>query len=275
MTSPSETPLPDYEKPPVIEVVVGAQFGAIEGFQAPHLGFFWQKIRDDYPKVETTMPLANMVERFETVPPTESTQVDFLTAPPLPRTFFIDDTDSWLVQLQPDHLVQNWRKTDQMTEYPRFPAVLQRFLAAWKTLQGFCDEQGFEQPQINQLEVTYINHIPAQEGWDSPKDIGRVFVDFDWKAGDRFLPAPEAVAWKMAFPMPERRGRLHVSVRQAVRRAENTPVLLCELIARGMPADGSDSSIESWLSLGREWIVRGFADLMEREIQDQQWRRRS
>lgn len=275
MTASHESPLPDYEKPPVIEVVLGAQFGAIEGFQAPHLGLFWQKLRGGYPKIETAMPLANIVERFDSRPPAEAAQVDFLNAPPLPRTFFIDDTDCWLVQLQPDHLVQNWRKTEQLPDYPRFPAVLDRFMDAWATLKEFCREQSFDPPKVNQLEVTYINHIPAHEGWDTASDIGQVFVDVDWKPGDRFLPAPEAIGWKMSFPMPERCGRLHFSVRPAVRRAENTPVLLCELIARGMPVDESDSAIQAWFLLGREWIVRGFADLTKREFQERFWRRKT
>ena len=270
----SNRPLPEYDDPPVIEVVLGAQFAPIEGFQAPHFGLFWQKVRHEYSKIETAAPLASVVERFDDDSPSEVAPFDLLAVPPLPRVFYIDSTDHWLIQLQPDHLVQNWRKSDGEMPYPRFPAVRQRFLAAWTNLREFCDTQGFAPPRVNQLEVTYINHIPLGMGWESPAEIGRVFIDFDWKTANRFLPEPETVVWRMAFALPEKQGRLHVSVRQAIRRSDKNPVLLCELIARGMPTEESDAAIDSWLGMGREWIVQAFADLTRREIQDQRWRRK-
>jgi uncharacterized protein (TIGR04255 family) len=268
----NQPPLPEFDDPPVIEVVLGAQFAPIEGFQAPHFGLFWQKVRHEYPKIETAAPLASAVERFDDSF-AEDAPFSLLAVAPLPRIFYIDSTDHWLIQLQPDHLLQNWRKSEGEMPYPRFPAVRQRFLAAWTNLREFCATQGFAPPRINQLEVTYINHIPLGMGWESPAEIGRVFNDFHWNASQRFLPPPESVGWRMAFALPEKQGRLHVSVRQAIRRSDKTPVLLCELIARGMPTEESEAAIDTWLEMGREWIVRAFADLTRREIQDQRWRR--
>jgi uncharacterized protein (TIGR04255 family) len=273
MTSLDSQPLPDYENPPVIEVVLSAQFSPLEGFQAPHLGLFWQRIRDQYPKAETAAPLAHVIEKSELTALSETMQVDVLSMPPLPRVLFVDSSNNWLVQFQSDHLVQNWRRTSPEEPYPHFPALMERFSHAWKTLHEFCEAERIAPPHVNQLEVTYINHIPVAEGWNHPKDLGQVFVDFGWNAHARFLPEPEAVAWKMAFVLPEKQGRLHISVRQAVRRDDNRPVLLCELTARGMPSDRTDDAIRTWLLLGREWIVRGFADVMSREIQEQLWKR--
>ena len=268
-------PLPDYENPPVIEVVIGSQFAPIAGFLPTHLGLFWQLIREDYPRVESAAPLSAIVEQFGSAPAVDSGQLDIYSIPPLPRVLFIDPTDSWLVQLQPDRLLQNWRKGESQTAYPRFGAVIEKFENSWKIFDGFCDSQDLELPEVTQLEVTYINHIPAGEGWNAPHDLGAVFPDFTWRGGERFLPPPEALAWKMAFVMPERQGRLHVSVRQAVRKSDAALVLLCELTARGKPIESSSEAIRSWFELAREWIVRGFADLMSDNIQSKNWGRKA
>jgi uncharacterized protein (TIGR04255 family) len=44
--------LPDYNNPPVIEVVSGISFETIEKFGGQHLGLFWQNVRDKYPLCE-------------------------------------------------------------------------------------------------------------------------------------------------------------------------------------------------------------------------------
>lgn len=275
MSSRTHSPLPDYETPPVIEVVIGAQFRPIAGFLPTHHGLFWELVRSEYPKVEAVAPLSPAYEQFGAIPTDDAGIIDLSTVLPMPRLFLIDDSDSWLIQLQPDRLLQNWRKGDSGEPYPRYPAVRHRFDQSLKTLLDFCTRENLPHPEISQLETTYINHIPVGDGWNSPDDAGAVFPDFSWRCGDRFLPAPEAVAWKMAFTMPDHLGRLHVTVRQAVRKSDGANVLLCELTARGRPAETSPREVADWLDLAREWIVRGFADLTSEKMQDIQWGRKA
>ncbi|WLD13783.1 TIGR04255 family protein [Planctellipticum variicoloris] len=268
-------PLPEYELPPVIEVVIGAQFAPIAGFLPTHLGLFWQEIRREYPAVEVAAPLAPVVERTNFRSATELSQVEVAAVPPLPRMFFIDATSTWLLQLQPDRFLQNWRRSSGDQQYPRFPAVRQRFLSSWSRLFEFCGHQELAPPEVNQLEVTYINHIEAGEGWQPAVGVSEVFRDFRWDSNARFLPVPEAIAWKASFALPRDHGRLHVSVRQAVRRTDDAPVLLCELTARGMPLDRQTEAIAAWIDLAREWIVRGFTDITTDVVQRKHWKRKA
>ena len=120
--------------------------------------------------------------------------------------------------------------------------------------------------RVNQLEITYINHIPFGDGWAGLAEIGRVFRDMEWKNGLRFLPKPESIGWYMSFLLPEGFGRLHVSVKQGIRQRDNNPVLLCELTARGMPHASDLRAITAWFDLGREWIVQGFKDLTSKHM---------
>ena len=44
------TPLPDFENPPVIEVVCGVSFAPLTDLKAVHLGLLWERFRDRYPE---------------------------------------------------------------------------------------------------------------------------------------------------------------------------------------------------------------------------------
>jgi len=264
---------PDYEKPPVIEVVCGIQFKPLSNFRATTYGLFWQTIRDEYPKVEDMPPLPEVIEQFLPSTKRNEPQLEVLKKPPLPRVFFIHKDPVWLIQLQPDRFIHNWRKEGR-DFYPRYPVVFNKFWNAWERFLEFVKKEGLDDPLINQLEISYINHIPMGEGWTSLADLGMIFSDFSWRCERRFLSNPESFGLRISFFLPDSQGRLHVSVKHAVRVADNHPVLLCELTARGMPKNEDFSSIKDWFNLGREWIVRGFADLINEKTQKEQWGRK-
>ena len=273
MAGLSSQPLPDYDFPPVIEVVCGMQFKALEGFQATTFGLLWQQFKAEYPSCEQQPLLAQVIERFGE-PDVEKPPVEVPNMLPLPRIFFVHKTPCWLVQVQSDRFLHNWRKQEEADVYPHFPEVYRGFWSAWERFLQFCRKEDIGVPQINQLEVTYINHIVQGEGWERLEAIGQVFPDIAWRTKRSFLPAPESAVWKTSFIMPEEIGRFHVSVRHAIRRADMKPVLLCELTARGVPNSLDDDAIRNWFQLGREWIVRGFADLTHERIQKETWRRK-
>ena len=270
----AETPLPDYERPPVIEVVCGIQFEPMPNFQATTFGLFWQTIRDEYIQAQEMAPLPQVSEQFPAVAKIRQPRVEILDTPPLPRIFFVNKISSWLIQLQRDRFLHNWRKQEDKDIYPRYPAVVDKFWKAWEKFSKFCKDENLGEPIVNQLEITYINHIPFGDGWETLGDSGKVFPDVGWRSEERFLPFPESLSLALSFIIPESQGRLHVSLKHAIRVADSQPVLLCELTARGMSASKNSSAIRAWFDLGREWIVRGFADLVDKKIQKEQWGRK-
>lgn len=270
----AKSPLPDFESPPVIEVVYGAQFKPL-GLQSPSIGLFWQSIRNRYPKFEEMPVLEPVIERFGPDQKIQQVQVSLLPRPPIPRLFFIDESKHWVLQLQGDRLMHNWRKVEGEGAYPRYAKASSRFFDAWDSLLTFCDREHFSMPVVDQLELTYINHISVTDNSDPFKEANIVFPDIRWQQRHEFLPQPETLFWKTAFILPDRMGRLHVSLRHASRRKDNWPVLLFELTARGMPPDGSLASIKDWFDLSHQWIVRGFSDLTDQQIQKERWGKRT
>ncbi len=67
--------------------------------------------------------------------------------------------DGFLIQLQSDRLVVNWRAGDDRS-YPRYPAVRKRFVSAWQDLLETLEAP----PQVTQIEVTYVNLVTHGAG---------------------------------------------------------------------------------------------------------------
>ncbi|MGL4742947.1 MAG: TIGR04255 family protein [Dermatophilaceae bacterium] len=100
------------------------------------------------------------------------------------RLWFESGDRARLIQLQADRLTFNWRRTDEVQVYPRYPAVRDAYAQAWQTLESAL---GKEAPQLAQIEVTYVNteSLPPNEvllGWDNPlcrQQDGHFTANFD------------------------------------------------------------------------------------------------
>ena len=67
--------LPDFNDPPVAEVVLGLQFNPLTKFRSVHIGALWEHFRDNFPKVSEHPPLQQMFETLGTRP-TSGTVLD-------------------------------------------------------------------------------------------------------------------------------------------------------------------------------------------------------
>jgi len=274
MMDTQQPPLPDYDRPPVIEVVCGTQFEPLTAFQATAFGVFWEKVRAEYPTTEEKPPLDPLFERLGEPGQTEA-RVEISPTPPLPRMFFVHQQPNYLMQVQKDRFLHNWRKVGDADVYPHYPAIFDKFWAGWGRFLTFCHDEHIGDVRVNQLEITYINHILAGDAWQGPGNVGDVFPDAKWRQKRTFLPTPEVIGWRASFQLPDQRGRLHVALKQGMRRTDGKPVLLCDLTARGMAASQDAVAIQQWFSTAREWIVRGFADLADERVQKEVWLRKA
>src|SRR6266850_6255748 len=104
--------LPDYENPPVTEVVCGVLFKTLDGFRIPHFGLFWERCKTDYPSCQEVAPLMPLIERFGE----EGTEeIQAFNDLPLPRVWFLNNQDTGIIQLQRDRFYITGRRTNQQT----------------------------------------------------------------------------------------------------------------------------------------------------------------
>ena len=116
--------LPEYECPPLNEVVAGVQFEPLERFHAAHLGLYWARVRDRYPSTEDQPPLAHMKERERPPQPFTQASLMFQAGPIVPRCWFLDESKTKLIQIQPDRFLRNWRQIEGTEAYPRFGTLM-------------------------------------------------------------------------------------------------------------------------------------------------------
>lgn len=203
-------------------------FTALKNLLAPHLGLLWERYKPEYSECQEVAPLPTQIE--DSGGSLAGVEILDVHVPPLPRIWFTEPNGNRLVQIQRERFHHNWRKINPEDEYPRHKRVLQVFNERLETFRSFVSESGLGELQLKQYEMTYVNHILAESGWNSVADISKVFPDFSWRdRSDRPLGAPEGIHWKSVFALPEGMGRLHVTIRNASRITDNQPILLFEL----------------------------------------------
>src|ERR1019366_2809582 len=171
------TPLPEFEHPPVIEVAVSLQFEPLDTMRSVHLGSLWPALRSmGFNAVEDHGALEPEIEDFEVAPAPRVgiTLRAFNDAPPLPRVWFLNDSKAELIQIQRDRVIVNWRQGAAPEPYPRYESIMRRFRVAFDLFTRFVETEKLGKIEPNQCELTYVNHIPAGQGWNKHGEAGLV-----------------------------------------------------------------------------------------------------
>ena len=242
---------PSFESPPVSEVVCGVQFSDLEGWSTVHFGGFWSDVSDRYPKSEDHPPVARV--SLDTLP---EFQPQFSILPPLRRVFFVDQVGNYLIQVQNNRLLHNWRKVKDDDIYPRFPVAYSKFKSAWLDFNRFLDSAKLAPPKLDFYELTYVNHI-TEQGAEFPRDIWE-FLGF-YEKSPNAITAMDASGMAMQFiwPLEGKSGSLTLDVKHGRRALNQQDVLLAELTARGSVSAQSEN-MDDWFALAHHAIVNTF-----------------
>jgi len=264
-------PLPEFERPPLVETALGVEFPPIEGWTPSHFQRFARYVERDYPETQIQDSIiGSVIERFgEESRRPQPIDIDFQSLPL--RWWLVSDARGELIQLQRDRFVHNWRKLRDDQEYPRYVRTREMFNQGWAQFLRFLAEQKLPPPRVTQAQVDYINHIAKGTGWQTLDDLPAITP---WLARPAagFLPTPEVEVLNLRFVIPPERGRLHALLQPAIRNRDQVEILQLQLTARGQPESSSVDHVLAWLDLCHEWIVRGFAELTTEGMQ-RIWRR--
>ena len=265
--------LPDYDRPPLNEVVCGIHFERLDRLLNPYLGVLWDKYKSEYPYCQEVAPLMPIIERFDR-PSTQ--RGELLDIPSLPRTWFVHSNENEIIQVQRDRFLHNWREVRPEDVYPRYRKIFETFREQLLKFTDFLKEYDLGVVKPLQYEMTYVNLIIQGEGWESYSDIGQVFTNFILPAAENgFLPLPDNINWQTSFALPNRVGRLHAKIQSGERRSDKRPLFRFELTARGLGEYTALGTMNDWFDMAHEWIVRGFAELTTLQIQKNVWGRKS
>ena len=247
--------LPEYKKPPVVEVAIGVHFKPLNKFTTAYFGSFWSLHKKAYPKVEDQPPILELV------------QPELVTLPPLRRVWFQEPDGGYLIQLQSDLFILNWRKVSEDSAYVRFAEIKKRFYEAWASFKDFVKAENLGAIETTRYEVTYVNQI-AEAPNSFPAALARYshLITLRESNSDYFLPEPSAVSADIQFKIPDGRGTLRVVFKHGTRPNDGGDVMQVDLAAT-MGAKPDESDLDEWLEVAHTWIVQGFTDLTSREAQ--------
>lgn len=261
-------PSPSYVRPPVGEVALGIYFSPPVTLRSVDTGLLWEKWRGRYPKAVDQPALPPVVpESFPASP--QAVSIHFAGGLSGSRVWFLSDTEDRLIQVQPDRLVLNWRKTADDQSYPRYDNLRPIFAQEAAEFLSFLKETGDTSPTIAQAEVTYVNPVPIA-ALGERRDLARLVAPWSGRFSDSFLPPPEDANLGLRFLIPdpdsnEPIGRLHIDGHSARRQnpggSAAEEVFVIQLFARGKPVGTGLDGALAFLDLGHDWVVRGFTSL--------------
>ncbi len=249
----------DFDDPPVVETVLSVQFVPIDGFSIPHVGLYHETIRKEFKRYETKPALGHVQEIFSPKVGIKEHTFSFrLSEEPPFRAWFLDEKGNQIIQIQKDRFIYNWQKIEGDEKYPRYQSIRNKFQAEWETFRSFLNRQGLKPPEINQCEVTYVNHIEYEKGWKGYGELSKVISPWSGVHSSNFLPNPENINLNVTYRLHDNQGRLYVAMQPVLRARDAKEVLQLNLIARVVPASSNADDTLKWLDLGRLWIVEGF-----------------
>ncbi len=269
MSLPNSESLPSFAHPPVSEVALSVQFDKVPALRSFQLCTLWKQFSEQFSRFEEHPPLDPVVEQLKMGPQSHRIEFSLMQLPEVPRYFFITKSGNELIQVQQDRFGHNWRKTGEGDEYPRYERIREQFKANLEVFCEFLAAERLGRFAPTQADITYVNHIVSGEGWEKFGEIQKVVNVQALEYSDSFLTEAESVSHSERHIIrtgDKPIGRLHITVEPGYRVADRKPILNLTLVARGYPISGNIDGVLSFLDLGREYIVRGFASITRSEM---------
>jgi len=261
----------EFDSPPVAEVALSLQTAPIPGIQTAHMGAFWsERLREKYPIAQDQPAVPPSLESFDEKA-VWTPNVTFSMG--VGRHWHLSSDQTWLVQIQGDRLVLNWRRleTQDYPHYARLRAELQRVSAEWT---DFLGREDLPKQPVLQAEVTYINQVPIEEPLADASDIGALLssVQPSWP---NQIGKPESIQLEQRFSIMGPSGqpsRLYITVVPGL-LSSGQQYLSLNFVARGKPARPTVEESLDWMDFAHNQITNTFAGVTT-EVMRGKWGQR-
>ena len=267
--------LPEFDNPPINELVLGVQFAPQPGYSQIHAGDVWRLFKDKYPLVQEYPALQPVFETFGQPTMQQSFNFELHAGGNHDRFWFMTQDGSELLQFQQDRFLHNWREVPGLgNPYPRFEVVFEKFrrelLALADYFKGIAPPEARRAFTCNQAEISYVNHIHLSKG-ASASDVRQWLniADFQESPADDF-----AIVWRRVLKNESGKpyARFFGDVKTGLTQSGESMIVVSRTV-RGIPSVASIGNVAEFLRQGREIIVREFAK-MTTESAHKEWGRR-
>ena len=235
-----------FTNPPIVEVILGIQLENI-GFSLIHFGLYWQTIQARFP-LQIDQPVIPLRE-----------EEDFQNS--LSRAIFMSSDNRQLIHLQNNFFGFSLRHSKEY-KYPHFEEIFTYFLKEWTHFQKWYEGQKIDGSlKPGKYELTYLNLLDKDVGWNSPDDNHHIFTFLNRSSGE-FLNNLFSQDSQLSFSLPNEREILNVDIDHRVSEEENSDFLLFRL---SIISFDTSKDLTTWFQLAHIYIVRSFLDLTKEE----------
>lgn len=264
--------LPKFDSPPVIETVLSAQFSPLSKLTDAHVGWYWKQYLDEmWDQVVRVPRIDDRFEKFGDERQWIERGLKFEEVGPSDRTQLIRSDGSRMIQIQNTRFIYNWRKQNS-AEYPSYDKLLPEFKESFLGFEKFSYDAFGQAIELNQWEVTYVNHLPKGDLWGTASDMQKIFPAFGVLANQIDGQIFDTFNGTWQLTIDENKGRIYIDIKHArIGSSEGQEIIRLAITARGPINDEVD--IYTGFDVGHKAIVCTFADITSPDYH-KIWKRR-
>lgn len=174
-----EPMLPDFERPPVVEIIAAVQFAPLPAFDIAQVIALGREF-DDWTVVDAPQAIPPMTEGPTPRTLGQHAIIGFGT-PPV-RVILSTENGRWAGQIQQDRVAVHERKVDARPSFTNVAPMLHDFSKRASAALGTTVPSAAHAPDL--VEVIYENRItPAAGRWSTLGELHRVLRVIDHPAG--------------------------------------------------------------------------------------------
>jgi len=265
---------PEFANPPIVELVLGAQFSPLTKLTVGHFGWFWKELGEEWSDPADGPPLEDQFELFDRPQWSRPGGFEIRLEPVrVPGRFVVEHrTKDRLLQMQATRFHLNWRKREGF--YPSYRKLISEFEAMYGRFTAFVEAAGLGRVAVNQWELTYIDAFPQGEYWHTPADWSAFLPGLFGilQSADGLVLEHRAAEW--SYENAPKKGRLHVAARPGRVTGGQETTLLLQMTARGPVGKGGTESLRAGFDIGHEAALGTFLRVTSSEVKER-WRKTS
>lgn len=230
-----------FENSPLSELVIGVQYKSPIISNDKIFSYYATHLKDEFPNISEHPRLPSVVEDASKNP------IPTVIGGNETRKFFHHRKGEKLIQLQNNKFLFNWKKTDDLSQYPHFDNVFSEFSKRFKELNKICD---FEQ-EIDQYELTYQDHILVEEfmNYNSGYELEDIFSKI------KFPQSIKSINSFFSIGNTRINGALNVKIQSAIRNNDQKKLIVFETTCRGYDNSGD---MGNWYEIAHDILINFF-----------------
>jgi uncharacterized protein (TIGR04255 family) len=227
---------------PLVEVIFGVSFAAPQ-FSVVDYGLAYEIYKEQFP-----------VLAGYTMPAISDPNLLLVNAPLLPRAMFQSANDHYVLQLQSDRLLLNWRRLQDDAPYPGFDFLFPMFMDIWNRFTKLFEQQQRGPVVVQSLALTYTNNLSQAFVENVPGQCFR-WESHGWR---RVLPEPAVRVVQYVFEFGDN-VRIRAATQPAIDLSSQRQVTSMQLDS-GTVVPTND--LESWFRLAHDHLHETLEDLV-------------